>query len=117
MRRFFAYIIALCCTFVACTTDGGSETFEPYLQIRPESVKFDAKGGVESVQVLANFDYEIVSNVDWLSAEKDLSRDFWINVIATDYLRYGYSQLQLYHLKRLQQSPYFLPRYQQSYYP
>lgn len=82
MRRFFAYVIALCCTFVACTTDGGSETFEPYLQIRPESVKFDAKGGVESVQVLANFDYEIVSNVDWLSAEKDLSRDFWIKVIA-----------------------------------
>ena len=34
------------------------------------------------MQVLANFDYDIISSVDWLSAEKDNSRDFWIKVTA-----------------------------------
>ena len=82
MKKVIASIYALCCAVMACSTSGGNETFEPYLQIRPESVEFDAKGGVADVQVLANFDYEIIPSVDWLSAEKDKSRAFWIKVTA-----------------------------------
>lgn len=82
MRKVIASIFVLCCAVMACSTSGGSEVFEPYLQIRPESLEFDVKGGVADVQVLANFDYEIIPNVDWLSAEKDKSRDYWIKVTA-----------------------------------
>lgn len=82
MKKFLASMFALCCAVVACSTSGGNDIFEPYLQIRPESVAFGAEGGVEEVQVLANFDYEIVPSVDWLSAEKDNSKDFWIKVTA-----------------------------------
>jgi hypothetical protein len=74
MRIFLVSIFTLCCAVVSCSTSGTNEAFEPYLQIRPESIAFDAKGGVESVQVLANFEYEIVPSVDWLSAEKDNSK-------------------------------------------
>ena len=83
MRKLSLSFILLCCTIVSCAIGENNEVFQPYLQIRPESITFDAKGGVENVQVLANFDYEIVPNVDWLSAEKDNSRDFWIKVTAT----------------------------------
>ena len=82
MKKITLYLVVLCCAVVSCATSGGEKPFEPYLQIRPESLSFDAKGGVEDVQVLANFDYEIVPSVDWLSAEKDNSRDFWIKVTA-----------------------------------
>ena len=34
----------LCCAIVACSTSGGDKPFEPYLQIHPESLTFDAKG-------------------------------------------------------------------------
>ena len=69
----------LCCAVVACSTSG-NEVFDPYLQIRPESIKFDAKGGVEKVQVLANFDYEMIPTVDWLSVEK--GEEYWVYVTA-----------------------------------
>ena len=82
MKKITLYLVVLCCAVVSCATSGGEKPFEPYLQIRPESLSFDAKGGVEDVQVLANFDYEIVPSVDWLSAEKDDSRDYWIKVTA-----------------------------------
>lgn len=70
----------LCCAVISCSTSGANEVFEPYLQIRPESISFDAKGGVEKVQVLANFDYEVVPSVDWLSVEK--GDEYWVNVTA-----------------------------------
>lgn len=72
----------LCCAVASCSTNNGNEPFEPYLQIRPESVAFGVDGGVEEVQVLANFDYVMVPNVDWLSAEKDSTKDFWIKITA-----------------------------------
>ena len=80
MKKILISMFALCCAIVACSTSGGSEAFEPYLQIRPESLEFDAKGGVENVQVLANFEYSIIPNVDWLSVEK--GEEFWIKVTA-----------------------------------
>lgn len=83
MKKIALYLFALCCAVVSCSTNGGEKPFEPYLQIRPESLTFSAKGGVEDVQVLANFEYEILSDVAWLSAERDNSRDYWIKVTAT----------------------------------
>ena len=82
MKKVALYLFALCCAIASCSTSGGEKPFEPYLQIRPESLTFSAKGGVEDVQVLANFDYDIISDVDWLSAERDYSRDYWIKVTA-----------------------------------
>ena len=82
MKKIFLYILVLCSAVISCSTSGGKEPFEPYLQIRPETITFEAKGGVQDVQVLANFDYEIIPSADWLSAEKDNSRDFWIKVTA-----------------------------------
>lgn len=83
MKKITLFLFALCCAVISCSTSGGEKPFEPYLQIRPESLNFDAKGGVADVQVLANFEYDIISSVDWLSAERDDSRDFWIKVTAT----------------------------------
>ena len=82
MKKMMLSLFAFCCAVISCSTSNGDKPFEPYLQIRPELVSFDAEGGVEDVQVLANFDYEIISSVDWLSVEKDNSRDFWIKVKA-----------------------------------
>ena len=82
MKKMMLSLLAFCCAVISCSTSNSNKPFEPYLQIRPESVSFDAEGGVEDVQVLANFDYEIISSVDWLSVEKDNSRDFWIKVNA-----------------------------------
>ena len=82
MKKFLTSMFALCCAVVACSTSGGSNAFEPYLQIRPEAVSFGVEGGVQEVQVLANFDYEIVPSADWLSAEKCTDKDFWIKVIV-----------------------------------
>ena len=82
MKKMMLSLLAFCCAVISCSTSNGDKPFEPYLQIRPELVSFDAEGGVEDVQVLANFDYEIISSVDWLSVEKDNSRDFWIKVKA-----------------------------------
>ena len=82
MKKVVVILFALCCAIVSCSTSGGEKPFEPYLQIRPEAIAFDAEGGVQEVQVLANFDYEMVPNVDWLSVERDTSRDFWIKVTA-----------------------------------
>ena len=79
MRKLSLSLFMLCCAVVACSTSG-NEVFEPYLQIRPESIEFDAKGGEEKVQVLANFDYEITPNVDWLSVEK--GDEYWVYVTA-----------------------------------
>ena len=79
MKKISLTLFMLCCAIVACSTSG-NEPFEPYLQIRPESIAFDAKGGVEKVQILANFEYEIVPNVDWLSAEK--GEEYWVYVTA-----------------------------------
>ena len=83
MKKITLFLFALCCAVISCSTSGGEKPFEPYLQIRPESLNFDAKGGVADVQVLANFEYDIIPSVDWLSAERDNSRDFWIKVTAT----------------------------------
>ena len=80
MKKILTSLFTLCCAIVACSTSGGGETFEPYLQIRPESLEFDAKGGVEDVQVLANFEYDIIPSVDWLSVEK--GEQYWIKVTA-----------------------------------
>lgn len=82
MKKITLFLFALCCAVISCSTSGGEKPFEPYLQIRPESLNFDANGGVADVQVLANFEYDIISSVDWLSAERDDSRDFWIKVTA-----------------------------------
>ncbi len=82
MKKMMLSLLAFCCAVISCSTSNGDKPFEPYLQIRPESITFGAEGGVEDVQVLANFDYEIISSVDWLSVEKDNSRDFWIKVKA-----------------------------------
>ena len=82
MKKIALNIFVFCCALLSCSPGGEEKPFEPYLQIRPESVSFDAEGGVEDVQVLTNFDYEIISSVDWLSVEKDNSRDFWIKVKA-----------------------------------
>ncbi len=82
MRKLAFLLSTLCCAVISCSTSGGEKPFEPYLQIRPESVAFGAEGGAEDVQVLANFDYEIIPSEDWLSAVKDSSRDFWIKVKA-----------------------------------
>ncbi len=79
MRKLSLSLFMLCCAIVACSTSG-NDSFEPYLQIRPESISFDAKGGVEKVQVLANFDYEMIPNVAWLSVEK--GEEYWVNVTA-----------------------------------
>ena len=79
MKKISLILFMLCCAIVACSTSG-NEPFEPYLQIRPESIAFDAKGGAEKVQILANFEYEIVPNVDWLSAEK--GEEYWVCVTA-----------------------------------
>ena len=80
MRKVVVILFAFCCAIASCSTSGGEKPFEPYLQIRPESIAFDAEGGVQDVQVLANFDYEIVPNVDWLSVEK--GDGFWVKVTA-----------------------------------
>ena len=82
MKKFLLSALMLCCAVASCSTNNGNEPFEPYLQIRPESVAFGVDGGVEEVQVLANFDYVMVPNVDWLSAEKDSTKDFWIKITA-----------------------------------
>ena len=82
MKKIALNIFVFCCALLSCSPGGEEKPFEPYLQISPESVSFDAEGGVEDVQVLTNFDYEIISSVDWLSVEKDNSRDFWIKVKA-----------------------------------
>ena len=80
MKKLSLSLFMLYCAVVACSTSGGDKPFEPYLQIHPESIKFDAKGGVEKVQVLANFDYEMIPTVDWLSVEK--GEEYWVNVTA-----------------------------------
>ena len=81
MRKIIFYLLALCCV-AACSTEGDEKPFVPYLEIRPVSLEFGVEGGVEDVQVLANFDYDIIPNVDWLSVVKDQSRDYWIKVTA-----------------------------------
>ena len=80
MKKIVLYILALSCVIFSCTPSGSKEPFEPYLQIRPEAIAFDAKGGVEPIQVLANFAYDMVTSVDWLSVEK--GEEFWVNVTA-----------------------------------
>ena len=82
MKKLSLFLFMLCCAIASCSTSGGEKPFEPYLQIRPESITFDAEGGTQDVQVLANFDYEMIPTVDWLSAERDYSRDYWIKVTA-----------------------------------
>ena len=80
MKKVILFCSALCCVVIACSTSGAQEPFKPYFQIRPEAISFEAKGGVEKVQVLANFEYEIIPSVDWLSVER--AEDFYIKVIA-----------------------------------
>ena len=78
MKKLSLSLFMLCCAIVACSTSGGDKPFEPYLQIHPESLTFDAKGGERDVQVIANFEYEITPNVDWLSVEK--GEQFWVKI-------------------------------------
>ena len=80
MKRIALNIFVLCCALLSCSPGGEEKPFEPYLQIRPEAITFGAEGGVEQVQVLANFDYEMIPNVDWLSTEK--GEEFWVKVKA-----------------------------------
>ena len=80
MKRVALNIFVLCCALLSCSPGGEEKPFEPYLQIRPETITFGAEGGVEQVQVLANFDYEMIPNVDWLSTEK--GEEFWVKVKA-----------------------------------
>ena len=80
MKKIFLYILVLCSAVISCSTSGGKEPFEPYLQIRPETISFDSVGGTEDVQILANFEYDIVSSADWLSVER--GEQFWIKVKA-----------------------------------
>ena len=80
MKKVAILLFALCCTIASCSINGGEKPFEPYLQFRPEAITFDAKGGVQDIQVLANFEYEMVPDVDWLSVEE--GEQFWIKVKA-----------------------------------
>ena len=80
MKRITFLLFALLCGIISCAPSGGNEPFEPYLRIRPESIDFDVEGGTKEVQVLANFEYEITPDVDWLSAEK--GENFIVKITA-----------------------------------
>lgn len=80
MKKILMSLLALCCAIVSCSQSGNEKPFEPYLQIRPETISFDSVGGTEDVQILANFEYDIVSSADWLSVER--GEQFWIKVKA-----------------------------------
>lgn len=80
MKKILYSILALSCAICSCTSSGSKVPFEPYLQIHPESIAFDADGGVEDIQVFANLDYEMTPSVDWLSVEK--GEEFWVKVKA-----------------------------------
>ncbi len=70
MKKILIFLYVVSFAFVACSTNGGGNSREAYLIINPESIEFDAAGGVKSVEVDANINYTISPSVDWLSAEK-----------------------------------------------
>ena len=69
MKKILFYLLALCC-IVACSTGADEKPFVPHLDIYPKSITFEAEGGVKEIRIVANFNYDILPNVNWLSAEK-----------------------------------------------
>lgn len=80
MRKVIASIFALCSTVMACTTSGSDKLFEPHIEISTKSIDFDAEGGVKEIQIISNFDYVILPNANWLTAEK--GENFMVKVKA-----------------------------------
>lgn len=80
MRKVIASIFALCYTVMACSTSGGETPFEPHIEISTKSIEFDAKGGVKEIQIISNFDYVVLPNANWLTAEK--GENFMVKVKA-----------------------------------
>lgn len=80
MKQIIISLLVICCALISCTPKDGNEAFEPYLQIRPEAVTFDADGGAENVQVLANFEYDILPSADWITVERGV--DFYIKIVV-----------------------------------
>ena len=69
MKKILFHLLALCC-IVACSTGADEKPFVPHLDIYPKSITFEAEGGVKEIRIVANFNYDILPNVNWLSAEK-----------------------------------------------
>ena len=80
MKKVIASIFALCCAVMACSTSGDNKLFVPRIEISTKSIDFEATGGVKEIQIISNFDYVVLSNANWLTAEK--SENFSVRVKA-----------------------------------
>ncbi len=49
------------------------KTFVPAITIEPETLTFAVEGGTQEVAITANFEYEFLTNADWLTIEKSES--------------------------------------------
>ena len=81
MKRFSLHIAALALVFASCTPNNDDSPFKPILILQPESIAFGAEGGSQSVRVLANIDYEMISTAEWLTAEA--GKNLWVTITAT----------------------------------
>lgn len=80
MRKVIASIFALCCAIASCSTSGDEKPFVPHIEISTKSIDFDAEGGVKEIQIISNFDYVVLPNAKWLTAEK--GENFMVKVKA-----------------------------------
>lgn len=75
MRKFLCFLSSVCLAFVSCETyedTTNNDSNEPVLNeitVSPTSLKFGAEGGEKSVNIVANVDYEIICNADWVECD------------------------------------------------
>lgn len=70
MRKKISLLSLIYYAFVACSTGGDDKLFVPHIEISTKSIDFEANGGVKEIQIISNFDYVVLSNSNWLTAEK-----------------------------------------------
>ena len=70
MKKILVCLLALCFAITSCSLPGAGESSKPMLSASPNAIVFDAEGGTESVKIVANTDYLVLYNANWLSHEQ-----------------------------------------------
>lgn len=69
MKKILLLLAAVGMIFTACEGNGGTP-FVPEITISPKDLTFGCYGGEQAVDIIANFEYEYLTNADWLTLKK-----------------------------------------------